>query len=77
MHYTYVLKSFKDCLHYVGFTHNLKERFRKHQAGKVQSTKSRRPLSLEYYEAFAVEELARIQEKFYKTGQGRRILRKN
>jgi len=44
--------------------------------GRVNITKNRLPLILVYYEAFADEKAARKQELFYKTGQGRRILKK-
>ena len=34
---------------YTGYTNNLKLRFEKHQQGKINSTKDRRPLKLIYY----------------------------
>jgi len=33
-HYTYVLESFKDHKRYVGYTANLRERLKEHNAGK-------------------------------------------
>lgn len=74
MYYVYILKSTKDNKHYIGSTNDLKRRFKEHQLGKVDSTKSRRPFLLEYYEAYSSKELAIRQELLYKTGQGRRIL---
>lgn len=62
MFYTYVLLSQKDKKLYVGSTNNLKRRLVEHNAGDVQSTKSRRPLSLIYYEAYAAEDDARNRE---------------
>jgi len=76
MYYVYILKSKKDNKHYIGSTHDLKRRFNEHQLGKVESTKSRRPLLIEYYEAYRNKELATRQELLYKTWQGRRILKK-
>ncbi len=76
MFYTYVLKSLKDNNFYIGFTANLKNRIVQHEKGQVESTKSRLPIELVYYEAFKFEEDARKQELFYKTGQGRRVLNK-
>ena len=76
MYYVYVLKSVKDNKHYIGSTEDLKRRIEEHMRGEVESTKGRRPIILEYYEAYLTKELALKQEKLYKTGQGRRILKK-
>ena len=75
MYYTYVLYSKKDCKLYVGYSSDLKKRVVLHQKGCVNITKNRRPLILVYYEAFIDEKAARDQELFYKTGQGRRVLK--
>ncbi|MBW7960227.1 GIY-YIG nuclease family protein [Patescibacteria group bacterium] len=76
MFYTYILLSYKDNKYYIGYTNDLKRRFAEHQSGKVIATKNRLPLKLIYYEAYTTSELARKQEILYKTGQGRRILKK-
>jgi len=52
MYYMYVLQSAKDSKFYIGFTKNLKQRFKEHEKGSVESTKNRRPLNLIYYGAF-------------------------
>lgn len=75
MFYIYVLKSQTDRKFYVGYTSDLRKRLKYHNAGKVLSTENRGPLELVYYEAFKYERDAREQELFYKTGQGRRILK--
>lgn len=75
MFYTYVLLSNKDKKFYVGYTDNLEERVQQHNSGYVPSTENRRPLELVYYEAFKYKEDATHQEQFYKTGQGRRVLK--
>ncbi len=62
MYYLYVLKSKKDSLGYIGSTTDLKRRFKEHNEGKVLSTKSRRPFSLVYYEAYLDELDARLRE---------------
>jgi hypothetical protein len=46
MAYTYILRSQKDGRLYYGSTEDLKSRLKAHTAGKVRSTKSRRPLVL-------------------------------
>ena len=63
MYYVYVLKSLKDKKLYLGFSGDLKERFKKHHNGKVAATKFRRPLALVYYEAYSSEKDARERER--------------
>ena len=75
MFYTYVLLSKKDKRFYVGFTENLKKRFREHQDGSVAATAHRRPLELIYYEACLNKHDSLKREKYFKTGFGRRFLR--
>jgi len=75
MYYVYVLHSLKDKKLYVGYSADLKKRISYHKKGAVAATKNRLPLEIVYYEAFKYEEDARKQELFYKTGQGRRVLK--
>jgi len=63
MYYFYILKSLKDRELYFGYTNDLQQRFKEHNAGREVSTKERRPLKLIYYEAYAAEEDARNREK--------------
>ena len=51
-YYVYVLRSHKDGLFYIGSTFDLKARFKLHNAGRVQSTRPRRPFDLAFYEAY-------------------------
>jgi putative endonuclease len=74
-YYTYVLKSCLDNRLYIGWTDNLKRRFKLHQLGKAEATKSRRPLQLIYYEACINREKAIQREKYFKTGFGRNFLK--
>jgi putative endonuclease len=76
VHYIYLLQSGRDQGLYTGYTRNLRRRFREHNAGKVISTRSRRPLELIYYEAYLLEADAKGRERFLKSGAGRRHLRK-
>ncbi len=76
MFYTYVLQSDIDKNYYVGFTNNLKLRFKQHENGKVESTRDRRPLKLIYYEACMHQNDATKREKYLKTYNGRRFLHK-
>ena len=75
MHYVYVLKSEKDGNMYVGYTTDLRERFALHNAGKVKSTRARRPFQLVYYEASLSQQDALRREKYLKTAYGKRYLK--
>ncbi len=72
----YTLLSEKASKHYTGYTGNLKLRFEQHCAGKVDSTRYRRPLKLIYYEACLAEEDALRREKYLKSYYGRQYLAK-
>lgn len=63
MYYFYVLKSKKDEKLYLGFSSGLQARCKLHNAGAVEATKNRRPLSLVYYEAYASKKDAMQREK--------------
>lgn len=76
MYYIYILQSLKDNKFYTGFTPNLKKRIERHQRGEVESTKSRLPLKLIYYEAYLLRDDAVAREKYLKTSMGKRILKK-
>ena len=75
MYSVYVLLSKKDNNFYIGFTNNLKTRLENHQKGKVNSTMSRRPLKLIYYEACLHRFDALKREKYLKSGPGRKYLK--
>ncbi len=75
MSFVYILFSDKDKQLYIGFTDNLKSRFKAHSNGYVKATQNRRPLKLIYYEAYSVESDARRREKYLKGGNGRKELK--
>lgn len=74
-YYTYVLKSKKDSKLYIGWSGDLKKRFKFHQNGKVKSTKYKLPMELIYYEACLNRKNAIKREKQLKTGFGRLYLK--
>ncbi len=76
MYYTYVLYSKKDTKLYFGYTSNLTQRFEQHARGAVESTRSRRPLVLIYYEACIHKEDALHREKYFKSYRGRQFITK-
>ena len=53
MFFVYILQSRKDKELYIGYTDNLRQRFKKHNLGLVRATKSRKPFRIAYYEAYA------------------------
>lgn len=74
-YYVYILRSIIDEGLYIGYTENLKNRLTQHAAGKVTSTKLRRPFKLIHYEYFINMKDAKAREKFLKSGYGRDQLR--
>ena len=60
---------------YIGFTADLMQRFEAHNAGKVASTKDRRPLELLYFEGCRSQEDAIHREKYLKTFYGKMFLK--
>lgn len=62
MHYVYILRSEKDEDLYIGSTSDLRRRLSEHNKGLAQSTKSRKPFTLRYYEAYHKEADARSRE---------------
>ena len=78
MHIVYVLKSLKDNKLYVGSTRrDINDRLRDHNAGRVRSTKARRPFELLYKEKFDNYKDARLREHLLKRGSIRKFLRYN
>lgn len=74
-YYVYVLRSKKDGRWYIGFTVDLRKRFREHNERRSNYTKGRGPFELIYYEAYRNEFDARTREKQIKSGQGRAYLK--
>jgi len=74
--YVYMLQSKKFEALYVGYTVNLKERLEKHNKGLVISTRPYLPWELVHYEAYRNRDDARRREKYLKTNQGARLLKR-
>ena len=73
----YVLQSSKDKFFYIGFTSNLERRLHEHTAGRVKSTRHRRPMKLVYKENYSTKKLAQNRERNFKSGgEARKILKK-
>ena len=76
MWYVYILRSVTDSALYIGSTNDIERRLDEHNSGKVDSTRSRRPLNLEAYVAVKDKAKAIELEQYLKTGSGRAILNK-
>ncbi|MFH1597840.1 MAG: GIY-YIG nuclease family protein [Patescibacteria group bacterium] len=77
MYYVYILQSEKNGRLYIGFTKNLKKRVKEHNKGSTYSTQPHLPLKLIYCEAFLSKQDALQRERYYKSGWGRRFIKKN
>ena len=76
MFVVYILKSEKDGGIYIGKTNNVIRRIQEHNAGQVQSTKSRRPFILLETIECPTEQEALFLEKEYKKGYKRLKIKK-
>ncbi len=62
MYYVYVIQSRKDQRYYIGFTSDIVDRVKAHNAEKSRYTKAYVPWDLIYYEAYEDESIARKRE---------------
>ena len=51
-YYVYIIESLKDGAYYIGSTQDLKERLERHNQGRSQYTKPKRPWKLVYHEQY-------------------------
>ena len=70
MWWLYVLKSLMDGRLYTGIAFDRDHRLREHNAGRVRSTRSRRPFILVYSESFQTRAEAMARERYFKTPEG-------
>lgn len=75
-YYIYVLQSVKDSNLYVGLTSDLRKRLMEHNRGLNFSTKPYIPWELIHYEAYLDKEDAKRREKYLKSSQGARLLKR-
>lgn len=74
-YYVYVLKSLVKDFIYVGFTTDLRTRFKRHNTGTEFSTKPYIPLELIHYEAYRNIKDAKRREEYFKTTKGKATLK--
>lgn len=74
--YVYVLESQQNKSWYIGSTRDLVRRVKEHNLGLSPSTKQYQPWKLIYYEASLNEQDAKRRERYLKTSQGGRLLKR-
>lgn len=74
-YYVYILKSINKDFLYVGFTKDLKKRFKEHNDKKELSTKYYAPFILIHYEAYLNIKDAKRREGYLKTTKGKTTLK--
>lgn len=74
-YYVYILEN-KQGNFYIGYTADLKQRLNEHNRGLNISTKFGKPWQIIYYEACLNEQDARRREKYLKTSQGMRLMKR-
>ena len=75
-HYVYIIQSLKNKSLYVGYTRDLIKRLDQHNNGNSTYTKKYIPWQLIHYEAYRNEIDAKRREKYLKTNQGSRLLKR-
>jgi len=74
MYKVYVLKSASTNKVYIGHTSDLQKRLKQHQTGNSLSTRNSHDWKLAYSEDCNSVSLAIKREKYFKSGDGRRVL---
>lgn len=74
-YYVYILKSLHKDFVYIGFTTDLKKRFKEHNNKEELSTKHYAPFDLIHYEAYKNEKDAKRREEYLKTNRGKTTLK--
>ena len=75
-YYVYILQSLKDASLYIGYTNDLKRRIKQHNSGLDKYTKKYMPWKLIHYETYLNDKDARRRERYLKTSQGSRLLKR-
>jgi putative endonuclease len=76
MYTVYILKSLKDSRTYVGYSFDVNKRLEEHNSGKVSATKNRIPFKILFTELTETLENAKERELYWKSGTGRRAMKK-
>jgi putative endonuclease len=74
-YYVYIIRSLASGKFYIGFSEDLRERIKSHNANKNLSTKNRGPWKLIFYEAYLNKYDALRREKYLKSTKGRTTIK--
>ena len=75
-YYVYAIKSIERNYIYVGMTADIERRLKEHNNGYNKTTKPYLPFRLIFQEKCETREKARTREKYWKSGTGKRQLKK-
>ena len=75
-YFVYILYSRQYHRTYIGQTNSLQNRLGYHNAGKVRSTKAYAPWEMIYFEEHNSRSEAMKREKWLKTSQGRKLVKR-
>jgi putative endonuclease len=73
-HYVYIIQSLADGTYYVGSTQNIAERLQRHNQGRSQYTKSKRPWELVHSEEHLDRSAAVIRENEIKKRKSQKFI---
>ena len=73
-YFVYILQSLTDGTYYVGSTHNVNSRLERHNQGRSQYTKSKRPWQLVHFEEFSNKFDALKRENQIKRRKSKRFI---
>ncbi len=71
----YIIKGLSTGKHYIGITNNLQRRLQEHRSGSTKGGQVIGDFELMHTEEFSDYSSARKQEKFLKSGQGRKWIK--
>ena len=74
MHYVYIIQAGANGSYYVGSTHNVKERLKRHNEGRSPYTKSKENWQIVYVEEFETSSEAIAREKEIKSKKSRKYI---
>ena len=73
-YWVYILRSESTGRYYVGHTHNLEDRLRRHNEGRTEAIKSRGPWWIAYWQEFPTRQAAAARERAIKNQKSRKYI---
>jgi len=75
-HFVYIIQSLKDGSYYIGSAQNLEERLARHNQGRSQYTRSKRPWEMVFIEEFPDKSTAAKREQEIKSRKSKAYIEK-